>query len=169
MGPCRLLAVLAVALTFGLSACGGDNDPAGEPPTTAPPDPADTRPVSPEEGNFPADFVEQADPICAQALTEVDKQSQQEIDDEAALGEVSKVYGDAATELEGLEPPEANATAYGRLTDSFREGADLFSRLQDEAGGDSSVYQRVPSTIDEANTNIKDLANQFGFTECAGT
>jgi hypothetical protein len=170
MGACRRFAVLALVLTLGLSACGGDNDPAGEPPTTSPPEAADTRPASAQERNFPADFVKQVDPVCAQALEEVDKLSAQKIEDEAALGEVADVYRDAATELEGFEAPEQNATAYGRFTDAFREAQRLLEEIEAEAGrGDNSVFQRVSGVLDEANTNIKDLAEQYGFEECAGS
>jgi hypothetical protein len=162
--------VLALVLALGLTACGGDNDPAGEPPTTSPPEPADTRPSSPQERNFPSEFVKQVDPVCAQALDEADKVSAQKIEDQAAIAEVSDVYRDAATELEGFEAPEENATAYGRFTDSFREAQRLLEELDAEAGrGDSSVFQRVSGVLDEANTNIKDLANQYGFKECAGS
>lgn len=170
MGVRRLLTLSAVVLTFVLSACGGDNDPAGEPPTTSPPEPADTRPSSPEEGNFPAEFVEQVDPVCVKALDEVDEISAQQIDDQAAVGQVANAYRDAATELEGLEAPEQNATAYGRFTDAFREAQRLMEEIDAEAGrGDNSVFQRVPGVLDEANTNIRDLANEYGFTECAAS
>jgi hypothetical protein len=169
MGACRLFAVLGLVLTLGLTACGGDNDPSGEPPTTSPPEPADTRPSSPEEGNFPSDFVKKVDPVCVKALDDVDQLSAQQIDEQAELGELSGIYGDAATELEGFKPPEQNATAYQRFTDAFREGQDLAGQIEAEAGrGDNSVFQRVPGVIDEANTNIKDLASQYGFEECAG-
>jgi len=33
--------------------------------------------------------------------------------------------------------------------------------------GDSSAFQRVPSTLDEVNSEIKDLAQQYGFSGCA--
>lgn len=170
MGACRLPAVLTVVLTLALPACGGANDPGGEPPTTSPPEPADTRPSTPRERSFPAEFTEQVDPICAKAMDEVDKLAEQQIEDQGALGRVGDVYRDAATELEGLKPPEQNATAYGRFTDSFREAQELFAEIEAEAGrGDNSVFQRVPGVLDEAKTNIKDLANQYGFKECAGS
>jgi hypothetical protein len=170
MGACRLLAVAAVLLAFAGSGCGGDNDPGGEPPTTSPPEAADTRPSTPQESNFPAEFVDQVDPVCAKAFDEVDKLSAKQIDDQAELAELSGIYKDAATELEGFEPPEQNATAYKRFTDAFREGQEVVGELEGEAGrGDNSVFQRVSSVIDEANTNIKDLASQYGFEECAGS
>jgi hypothetical protein len=170
MGACRLPAGLAVglALALGLTACGGDNDPSAEPPTTAPPDPADTRPSSAAESKFPADFVQQVDPICKKAQTQVDKLVATEVRDPERLKELANVYRDTATELEGLEAPEQNRVAYGRFTSAFRDGEDLFERLEEEVGrGDSSAYQRVTSTLDEINTDVESLATDYGFQECA--
>src|SRR5215208_716942 len=170
MGACRLPAGLAVALAIGLSltACGGDNDPSAEPPTTAPPEAADTRPSSATEAKFPPDFVQQVDPICKKAQTQVDKLVATEVRDPERLKQLSGVYRDTATELEGLKAPEQNRTAYGRFTDAFRDGQDLFERLEAEVGrGDSSAYQRVTSTLDEINTDVESLASDYGFQECA--
>ena len=168
MGACRLPAVLALTVALGLTACGGDNDPSAEPPTTSPPEAAETRPSTAQEREFPAEFRKQVDPICGQAQTELDKLAAQEIRDQAALRAASGVYEDAAVKLEKLEPPEQNATAYKRLTDAFRDGQDLLTRLNAEVGrGDSSAYQRVPSILDQVNTEIKDLGTQYGFRECA--
>jgi hypothetical protein len=170
MGACRRLAGLTIslALALGLLACGGDNDPSAEPPTTAPPEAADTRPSSPEEGNFPADFVEQVDPICAKAQAEIDKVVAKEVRSTEQLQALVAVYEDTATELEGLKPPEQNAAAYKEFTDTFRDGQDLFTRLQAEVGrGDSSAYQRVTSTLDQVKTDTKDVADEFGFQACS--
>ena len=165
----RLLAVFAVAAAMGLAACGGRND-AAEPPTTAPPQPADTRPVSPEEQSFPAEFVKKVDPVCVKALGEVDKHAGAgiEIKDPGTLEKIAAAYEDAGTELDGQKPPEQNATAYGRFTQAFHDGGDLFTRMADEASRDPKTYARVPSTVDQVNTDVKDLADQFGFTKCAG-
>jgi hypothetical protein len=169
-GASRLpgLVVLAVFAALGLSACGGDNDPAGEPPTTTPPSPVETRPKSPEEKSFPASFAKKVDPICTKAQAAVDKVAATRARNEAAVQKLSSLYGDAATDLEALKPPEQNAAAYEQFTQAFRSGEDLFKRLGAEVErGDSSAYQRVPSTLDQVNTEIKDTAQQYGFDGCA--
>jgi hypothetical protein len=150
-----------------VGACGGDNDPAGEPPTTSPPEPVQTRPKSPEEKDFPAAFTQKVDPICVKAQQEIDKVAGTRARSEAAVQKLSGLYGAAAADLEALKPPEQNAAAYKQFTDAFRSGEDLFKRLGAEVGrGDSSAFQRVPSTLDQVNTEIKDVAQQYGFDGC---
>lgn len=168
MGAWRLPALFAVVVAVGLSGCGGDNDPAGEPPTTAPPDPADTRPSSPEESSFPAEFTKQVDPICVKAQQEIDKLAVGGISDQETLKEAADVYRDTATELEGLKPPEQNRAAYGEFTDTFRDGSDQLEDLEAEvARGDSSAYQRATTILDEIKTDTRDLASDYSFEECA--
>jgi hypothetical protein len=168
MGTCRLPALLAVSIAIGLAGCGGDNDPSAEPPTTSPPEPAETRPESPEAGQFPAEFVKQVDPICTKAQGEIDKIANTRARDEASVDKLAQIYATTAKDLEALKPPGQNATAYQQFTDSWRDGEDLFQRLSGELGrGDSSAFQRVPAILDEANTEIKDLASEYGFQGCA--
>jgi hypothetical protein len=161
------VALVAVAAALGLSACGGDNDPAGEPPTTSPPEPVESRPKSPEEKNFPASFSQKVDPICVKAQAEIDKVAGTRARSEAAVQKLAGIYGDAAGDLEAVKPPEKNAAAYEQFTHAFRSGEDLFKRLGAEVErGDSSAFQRVPSVLDQVNTEIKDVAQQYGFDGC---
>jgi hypothetical protein len=172
VGVRRLLSGVSVglALALGVSACGGDNDPAGEPPTTAPPEPSDSRPTSPEAKNFPAAFVKKVDPICVKAQRQMDKLTANEIRDRARLKALAGVFEDTATELEALKPPAKNADAYKEFTDAFRDGQDLFIRLDGEVGrGDSSAYQRVTSTLNQVQTDYRESASDFGFTGCTGS
>ena len=160
--------MMAIVLALGVSACAGDNDPAAEPPTTAPPEAADQRPTSPEAASFPPDFVKQVDPICDKAQAEIDKLVGTEIRDPARLKELIGVFEDTATELEGLKPPTKNAEAYQEFTDGWRDGVRNFTQLEGEVGrGDNSAYQRVTSTLDEVDVDIKENASQFGFQDCA--
>jgi len=159
--------VLAVCAAL-LAACGGDNDPAGEPPTTSPPEAGETARQSAAENSFPADFQQKVDPICVKAQEALDKVAGTRARSRAAVQKLAGIYEDAAKDLEGLKPPEQNAAAYQQFTDAFRDGQDLFTRLDAEADrGDSSTFQRVPSTLDEVNSEIKDLAQQYGFSGCS--
>jgi hypothetical protein len=168
MGPCRLPALLAVTAVVALAGCGGANDPAGEPPTTAPPSPVETKPQSPEAKQFPAAFTRKVDPICVKAQSQIDKVAGTRARSQPALEKLAAIYGGTAKRLEGLKPPAKNAPAYQEFTGSFRDAQDLFKRLDQEVGrGDTSAYQRVPSTLDQVNTDIKDQASQYGFQGCA--
>jgi hypothetical protein len=168
MGTCRLPALIAVTIAVGLAGCGGDNDPAAEPPTTAPPEPAETKPQSPEAKQFPAEFTKKVDPICTKAQAQIDKVAGTRARSRAAVQKLSAIYGDTAGQLEGLKPPAQNAPAYKEFTGAFRDAEDLFKRLDQEVGrGDSSAFQRVPSTLDQVNTDIKDQASQYGFEGCS--
>ena len=169
MGVRRLLAAFVLsALVLGLVACGGNNDPAGGPPTTAPPEPADTRPATPEERDFPADFVKKADPICAKALTDADKTAGGRVQDQKTLRKIGEIYGTAGDDLDALKPPEKNATAYRRLTQVFHDGSQEMTQIDGQVGhGDTGAYQQVPDAIDTIRTEAQDLADQFGFTQCA--
>ncbi len=91
--------------------------------------------MSPEEQSFPAEFVKKVDPVCVKALGEVDKHAGAgiEIKDPGTLEKIAAAYEDAGTELDGQKPPEKNATAYGRFTQAFHDGGDLFTRMADEA------------------------------------
>jgi hypothetical protein len=112
--------------------------------------------------------VKEVDPICTKAQGEIDKVANTRARDEASVDKLAKAYGTGAEELEALKPPEENATAYKQFTDSWRDGEDLFQRLSGELErGDSSAFQRVPSILDEVNTEIKDLASEYGFQDCA--
>jgi hypothetical protein len=169
MGAWRLpaVAVLAISVALGLSACGGDNDPAGEPPTTSPPEANETAPKSPAEQSFPADFQQKVDPVCAKAQAQIDKIAATNLRDQASLKKLAGVYAGAASDLEALKPPAQNASAYKQFTDAFRNGQDLVTRLNGEVSrGDSSAYQRVPTILDEVNTEVKDQASQYGFKGC---
>ena len=169
MGTCRKPALIALTIAVGLAGCGGANDPAGEPPTTAPPEPADTKPQPPEAKNFPAAFTKKVDPICTKAQDAVDKVAGTRARSRPAVQKISSIYADAAAQLEGLKPPKKNTSTYQEFTHAFRNGEDLFKQVDAEVGrGDDSAFARVPSTLDQVNTAIKDQASQYGFNGCAG-
>jgi hypothetical protein len=165
MNARRLAATSLLIFTLGLAACGGDNDPAGEPPTTSPPEPADTRPTSPEEANFPASFVKKVEPICEKTYTAIDELAP--IEDEAKIKQAASTYDDAYKEFTALKPPAKNAEAYDRFTEIFRDGSRTLDGIAGEmARGDSAASQRVQPAIDQINTEAGSAADDFGFTKC---
>src|SRR3954452_7446116 len=101
MGGARQLhavAVLAVSAAF-LSACGGDNDPSAEPPTTTPPEPAETKPQSPAEKSFPTAFAQKVDPICVKAEQQIDKVAGTRARSRPAVQKLASIYEGAASDL----------------------------------------------------------------------
>ena len=160
-----LFASALLILSLGLAACGGDNDPSGEPPTTAPPEPADTRPTSPEEASFPASFVKQVDPICEETYKKIDELAP--IEDEAKVKQAASTYDDAAKQLGELKPPQKNAEAYDRFVEVFSDASSTLDGIAGEmARGDSSAIQRVQPAIDNVNTEGGSAAEDYGFTKC---
>src|SRR4051812_45541278 len=103
MGACRLpaVAVVAASVALGLSACGGDNDPSAEPPTTTPPEPAETKPQSPAEKSFPTAFAQKVDPICVKAEQQIDKVAGTRARSRPAVQKLASIYEGAASDLEG--------------------------------------------------------------------
>ena len=161
----RLSATALLTLTLGLAACAGDNDPAGEPPTTAPPEPADTRPTSPEENKFPASFVKKVEPICTEMQATVDELAP--IEDEAGVKQAAAAYDDAAKKFGELEPPAKNAEAYRSFVEVYRDAARTLDDINGElTRGDSSALQRVQPILDNVNTEGGSAAEDYGFTKC---
>ena len=161
----RILATLTLTAALGLTACGGDNDPSAQPPTTAPPEPADTRPTSPGESRFPAEFVERVEPICVQAQRTIDDLAP--IEDEGALRKAVEAYEDASRKFGELDPPEQNKEAFRRFTDIYTDAATTLNGLLAEVGrGDTSAFQRVTPVLDTVNTEGSDIAQEYGFTKC---
>lgn len=167
MNAARLSATFAIALTLGagVGACGGGKDPSARPPTTAPPEPVETAPATPAERDFPAEFVKRVEPICTDAQAAVDKLSP--IEDPAAVAKAAGAYKDAAARLDKLDPPQENAEAYRRFVEVYRDAGDTLGRLEAEIrGGDSSALERVPSILDDVNTERGDIASEYGFDKC---
>lgn len=163
----RIAVIPALVASLALAACGGSNDPAGEPPTTAPPAPADTEPADPQERDFPAAVVDEVEPICTRAQDEVDKLSP--IEDEQGVQGAVQLFEDTSKELEGVDVPEQNAEAYKTFVDAYRDAGRTLGRIEGElARGDSSALQRVTPVLDEMRTRTNQLASDFGFEECAG-
>ncbi len=165
MNARRLLATSLLILSAALAACGGDNDPAGEPPTTSPPEPADTRPSSPEEGSFPASFVKQVEEVCVPAQRKLDNLAP--IEDEKGLDQAVQVYENTESELRGLKPPAENAEAYDRFVEVYGDAASTLDGILGEVKrGDTSAFQRVQPTLDNVATEGGDAAEDYGFTKC---
>jgi hypothetical protein len=161
----RPLATLTLIAALGLTACGGDNDPSAEPPTTAPPEPADTRPTSPGESRFPASFVKRVEPICVQSQRSIDDLAP--IEDEAALRKAAAVYEDAATKFGELKPPQENAGAFRRFVEVYRDAAKTLNGILGEVNrGDSGAFQRVQPVLDNVASEGGDAAEDYGFTKC---
>ena len=165
MNARRLFASALLILTLGLAACGGSNDPSGEPPTTAPPEPADTRPTSPEAASFPDSFVKKVDPICEETYMKIDELAP--IEDEATVKKAASTYDDAAKQLRELKPPQKNAEAYDRFVEVFGDASSTLDGIAGEmARGDSAAIQRVQPAIDNVNTEAGSAAEDYGFTKC---
>lgn len=165
MNARRPLATLTLIAALGLPACGGDDDPSAEPPTTSPPEPADTRPETPGERRFPASFVKRVEPICVQTQRSIDDLAP--IEDEAALRKAVAVYEDAARKFGELQPPAQNADAFRQFVEVYRDAAKTLNGILAEVNrGDSSAFQRVTPVLDNVNSEGGDAATDYGFTKC---
>ncbi len=144
--------VAAVGAGLALAACGGDSSP--ETPIVAPTE------TQPSQGG--ADFIAQADSICAEA----DSSIQQFADAGQGLTEadqIAQLRQGVVDQIKQLNPPsDANLDAFLQaMSDEVAAGKKIGLALQ--RGEDTTEFE---SELDNAKSNAEQAASAYGFKEC---
>ncbi len=149
--PRTLLPVLLLSLSSMLVACGGGD---GEGSSTPEPE---AEPLS------KAEFVEQADKICADGNQEI-RTAAEEFPAEPSDEEITRFAEDVLVpniqqqhdDIAALAPPEGDEDAVQGILDALQEGID--------------VVEEDPATLlssDDPLAEASDLAEAYGLVECA--
>lgn len=144
--------VAAVGAGLALAACGGDSSP--ETPIVAPTE------TQPSQGG--ADFIAQADSICAEA----DSSIQQFADAGQGLSEadqIAQLRQGVVDQIKQLNPPsDTNLDAFLQaMSDEVAAGKKIGLALQ--RGEDTTEFE---SELDNAKSNAEQAASAYGFKEC---
>jgi hypothetical protein len=144
--------VAAVGAGIALPACGGDSSP--ETPIVVPTE------TQPSQGG--ADFIAQADSICAEANSSIDQfaaagQGLTEAD------QIAQLRQGVVDQIKQLNPPsDPNLDAFLQaMSDQVSAGKKIGLALQ--RGEDTTEFE---SELDNAKTQAEQAASSYGFKEC---
>lgn len=163
----RSLAVLAIVGALGFAGCGDDDE---EEPTTTIEEETGATGATGETSSqsvLPADFIEEADAICAEGDEAIDAEAQELFGGGGEPSEKEQAtfiedvvvpnIQDQLDQLEALDPPE--------------EGADEFQSLLDEANAALDELESNPTAFVEGGDPFAEAnrqAQDLGFTSCGG-
>jgi hypothetical protein len=141
-----------VGVAIALSACGGDSSP--ETPIVVPTE------TQPSQGG--AEFIAQADSICAEANSSIEQfaasgQGLTEAD------QIAQLRQGVVDQIKQLNPPsDTNLDAFLQaMSDQVSAGKKIGLALQ--RGEDTTQFE---SELDSAKTEAETAASSYGFKEC---
>jgi hypothetical protein len=144
--------VAAVGAGLALAACGGDSSP--ETPIVVP------TATQPSQGG--AEFIAQADSVCAEANSSIDQfaasgQGLTEAD------QIAQLRQGVVDQIKQLNPPsDTNLDAFLKaMSDQVSAGKKIGLALQ--RGEDTTQFE---SELDSAKTEAETAASSYGFKEC---
>ena len=108
--------------------------------------------------------------VCAQHFSEVDAlpapQSSQQLLTYAK--ELTRLYRAQLTELRAIEPPEDDATGYGRMLEQMQTTLGLYPDLQDAVvTGQQAAIESVLARANASNQQAGEAAVELGAERCA--
>ena len=156
----RLLPILLVLMSFGIAACGDDDD-GGSAPTKE-------------------EFAQDADKICKDAQKEIQKIGQGASNPDEVADAIDKVIDksqEAADDLANLDRPEgADGETAGKFAEGFKNELNdklvpafekLKKALQDK---DAQAAQQAAADLQKLeSTNSDKYAREIGATACVGS
>jgi hypothetical protein len=165
----KLAATVVAAVVALIGGCGGgDDEPATERQSTG----GEAQRTAPTK----AEFIEQADEICAEAKRKLAPVSRagdaknERGDIEGAAGELRKavrIADEQLNKLRGLTPPEADRAVLAKYFDTIAEQKGLIRRIADALEeGDEEQATALASELDEGQQRAQGLAQGYGFKEC---
>ncbi len=119
-----------------------------------------------------AEYIEQADAICARFDSQLDALAQPEtLDDLAAMATEAKPIAEAGVaELRALDPPaelEEQVDAWLVLNEQNIEAIDQLREAAES--GDETKVQQVAATATDNEQKADAAAAEIGLTDCAST
>lgn len=119
-----------------------------------------------------AEYIEQADTICAEFDGELDALPEPKtLDDLATMAEQAKPIAEAGVaELRALSPPEALAEQVDAWLDLNDANVAAIDELREAAeSGDETAVQQVAADAADNEAKADALAGEIGLTDCADT
>lgn len=140
-------ASIAGAGVLLLGACGGDG----------------------EERLSKADWIEQADAICARASEDVEALTEPTKLDEIPefTDTASEISRDALSDLRALQPPEEDQTTVDEMLDLVEQQIEIGEQIGEAAAdGDQDEVQRLADETDPIENEADEKARQYGLDDC---
>jgi hypothetical protein len=119
-----------------------------------------------------AEYIEQADAICARFDSELDALAQpQTLDDLAAMATEAKPIAEAGVdELRALNPPEELEEQVDAWLVLNEKNIEAIDQLREAAeSGDETKVQQVAATATDNEQKADAAAADIGLTDCAST
>jgi len=146
---------LVVGVALAVSACGGDDSP--EVPIVVPTD-------STTGSLAKADFIKQADALCAEANAAIG-QFVASGEGFTASGEIADLREGLAKDIQDLGPPTDDQATLDQFLAALQAQAAAGGKiaLANERGEDTTQFE---TELDAAKTEAATAAQAYGFTEC---
>jgi 2-oxoglutarate dehydrogenase E2 component (dihydrolipoamide succinyltransferase) len=159
MNSSKILVAIGVSAVLLLAGCGGDDDSLPETPVLTPTEGAST-------DLSEAEFIEQADEVCAEVNAAVGTVDASATDVASAVGQKADLYEGMIEQIRDLAQPEDDPD----LTEFFAAGDELVQAEQDaQLAATRGDDAGLASAEAEASTALEDFqvaAESYGFLEC---
>ena len=165
----RLLALLLPTLIALFAACGGGDEAQAPPPSA--PAPAEAAAPAETDGErlTKAEWIEQADALCAQAEDELDALGTPETlaDIAALVPRAIEISEEQLGKLKALRPPAADEATLARALDLLEQQIDVLRRLGEAAtAGDGAAVGEIATEGSTLNDEADSIAQSYGLEVC---
>jgi hypothetical protein len=116
-----------------------------------------------------AEWIEQADAICARASEDVEALTEPTKLDEIPefTDTASEISRDALSDLRALQPPEEDQTTVDEMLDLVEQQIEIGEQIGEAAeDGDQDEVQRLADETDPIENEADEKARQYGLNDC---
>jgi hypothetical protein len=134
-----------------LAGCGGDGGEGAEPLSKA-------------------EWIEQADAICAQADEDIEALGDPTTLDEVGelTDEASGISRDALADLRALRPPDEDEATVDEMLDLVEQQIEIGEQIGEAArSGDQAEVQRLVAEAEPLEAEADEMGRQYGLDDCA--